>query len=196
MGARDYQHDDPFKRIHWKASARHGDLKARQFESTTSLSLLLVLDVYSFCRPANEEPFELAVTTVASLADEAHREGCPLGLLANSLPEIDIPVHSGRGQLLLVLEALARVKAESRLPVHDQLDRNMSRLPAGTTLVIVTAGAPASVTGLVRKLQRDGHSVALVSIGERAPDDLTAGIPALSVASVADLSRTYAELPR
>jgi len=40
-GARDYRYDDPFKHIHWKASAAHSKLQTRQYEFSTSLSPLL-----------------------------------------------------------------------------------------------------------------------------------------------------------
>ena len=55
-GARDYRYDEPLKRIHWKASAAHNKLQTRQYESSTSLTLLLILDVGSF--PQENEEFE------------------------------------------------------------------------------------------------------------------------------------------
>lgn len=195
MGARDYQYDDPFKRIHWKASAHRIELQARQYESTTSLSLLLILDVYSFCQQQeeNEELFELAVTTVASLAYEAYRETFLVGLIANSVPEIQIPTGSGRNQLLLLLETLARVQARSRLRLHEQLDKNKGNLPLGTTLVIVTSVLEPSLTSLVHKLQQDGHSLFLVSVGEKMSVHGLGDIPITSVQSLRDLSRSHGE---
>ncbi len=193
MGTRDYRYDDPFKRIHWKASARHSQLQVRQYESTTNLSLLLILDVYSFCQQPeeNEEPFELAVTTVASLAYDAERQKSSVGLMANWEAEIHIPVRSGRSHLLLILEALARIQAKSRLPLRQQLDRYKGSLPMGTTLVIVTNGLSPSPAGLAHRLQQEGHSVLLVGIGGRIPVPALSRIPTVSVNSLGDLSRHY-----
>ncbi|MFC1972033.1 DUF58 domain-containing protein [Chloroflexota bacterium] len=89
-GARDYHYDDSFKHIHWKASAAHNKLQTRQYESSTSLSLLLILDVHSFQQEGEE--FEYAVSTVASLAYEAERHGFAVGLVTNSEPEVTMPL--------------------------------------------------------------------------------------------------------
>ena len=196
MGARDYQHGDPFKRIHWKASARHTQLQARQYESTTGLNLLLVFDVYGFSQQPeeNEELFELAVTTVASLAYKAHRENAPVGLIANAVPEVHIPVGSSHSQFLLLLEALARIQPRAELPLNKQFDGYQGSLPMGTTLVIVTNALSPSLISLARKLQREGHSLLVVSVGEKTPVRHIDFIQTVSVQSLGDLSRSYSEV--
>ncbi|MFH1775345.1 MAG: DUF58 domain-containing protein [Chloroflexota bacterium] len=196
MGARDYQPGDPLKRIHWKASARHGQLQARQYESTSSLNLSLILDVASFVGEhpaANEETFELAVTTVASLAYQALGEKSPVGLMANSVPEINIPTRSGRDQLRLILEALARIEANSRRPLSAQLDEYRSSLPWGATLVIVTNAPSPLLAGLAHKLKGGEHSLLLVSVGEPGTAQNLGGIPQTSVQSLSDISQSYGE---
>ena len=42
LGTRDYQHGQPAKYIHWKASARHNRLQEKVFESTQQEKVLLV----------------------------------------------------------------------------------------------------------------------------------------------------------
>jgi len=194
IGTREYRHDDPFKRIHWKASARGAQLQARQYESTTSLSLFIALDVGSFCLPEpDEEAFELAVTTVASLAYAAHGEKSAFGLMANAVLEIQIPLSSARNQLVLILESLARIQPASRILFTDQLRHQQASLPIGTTIVMVTRRLSSSVTGMAQKLEHEGHSVMLISIGETVPAGDLGGIPAISILSLGDLSRKYGE---
>ncbi|MFH1169610.1 MAG: DUF58 domain-containing protein [Chloroflexota bacterium] len=197
MGTREYQHNDPFKRIHWKASARRSQIQARQYESTTSLSLFLILDTGSFCGDnADEEAFELAVTAAASLSYEACRQESPFGLMANSYPEIQLPVSSGRSQLFLILEALARVQPASKAPLGELMDRCRGNLPVGTTLVIISHGLSDTLARLLHRLRQDGYSMLLVSAGRPVPDTGLADIPAVSVLSLADLSRDPAEAAR
>lgn len=193
MGARDYRHDDPLKRIHWKASARRSELQTRQYESTTSLSLLLMLDVHSFCyqQTDNEELFELAVTTVASLANEAWRKKFTMGLIANSVPDIQIPVRTGRSQLLLILEALARIEAKSQLPLQQQLNKYRGSLLLGTTLVIVSGDLSPSLISLVRQMEQEGHSVALVNVGEKIPVHNLRNTSVISVSSAGEVSQNF-----
>jgi uncharacterized protein (DUF58 family) len=192
MGSREYRWGDSWKHIHWKASARTGQLQARQYEFSTSLSLLLILDVPSFCSPESslEEDFELAVTTVASLAYQAYREKSAVGFIANSVPGIKIPVHSGRSQLLLILEALARAEAKSALPLKEYLERNKDALAMGKTLVVVTRGLDLSTLSLVRKMKREGFSVVPVAIGGPLAGQIPGDLSVLSVRSIHDLSRT------
>jgi uncharacterized protein (DUF58 family) len=163
-GAREYRYDDPLKRIHWKASAAHGKLQARQYECGSSLNLLLILDVNGFAE--EDEQFEYAVSTTASVAYEAERQGFPVGLLTNSDPEIHIPTGSGQAQLMQILEALARITAKSRLPLSSQMDRIRGILPMGATLVIVSGGTMPALAGLASQLNQDGHSVVWIGVGQ------------------------------
>ena len=165
-GARDYRYDDSFKHIHWKASAAHSTLQTRQYESSTSLSLLLILDVHSF--PEEDEGFERAVSTVASLAYEAHRQGFAVGLMANSEPQVQLPMGSGQNQLLQILEALARITADSRSSLYDQMDVLRPALPMGATLVVVTRSTTPALAGVARQLERDGHSLLVIGMEQTA----------------------------
>lgn len=171
-GVRDYRYDEPLKRIHWKASAAHNKLQTRQYESSTSLTLLLILDVSSF--PEENEEFEQAVSTVASLAYEANRQGFALGLLANSHPEVQIPMGSGQNQLMMILEALARITAESRLSLNEQLSGlRPALLPLGATIVAVTHSTTPEIAGLVRQLEREGCSLLCISTEPSAKNTVT-----------------------
>jgi uncharacterized protein (DUF58 family) len=166
-GARDYRYDDPFKHIHWKASAAHSKLQTRQYESSTSLSLLLILDVHSF--PEEDEEFEHAVSTVASLAYEAERQGFAVGMITNSEPEVQIPIGSGRTQLMRILETLARITAKSRISLYEEMDRSRTILPVGATLVVVTLTTTPALTSLASQLEQDGYSFLLVSTEQESP---------------------------
>jgi uncharacterized protein (DUF58 family) len=172
-GARDYRYDDPFKRIHWKASAAHNKLQTRQYESSTNLSLLLILDVNSF--PEEDEEFERAVSTAASLAFEAERQGFAVGLIANGEPEVHIPIGSGRNRLVQILEALARITAKSRVSLYAQMDKLRTTLPMGATLVVVTRAETPVVTTLASQMEREGHSLFLISI-EKATEQRSPAI--------------------
>ena len=160
-GARDYRYDDPFKHIHWKASVAHNRLLTRQYESSTSLSLLLILDVHSF--PEEDEEFERAVSTVASLAYEAHQQGFEIGLITNSEPEVWIPIGSGQNHLMQILQALARITARSHVSLYEQMDKFRTILPLGATLVMVTRTKTPAITSLARQLEQDGYSFLWVS---------------------------------
>ena len=48
VGIRDYRPEDPFKSIHWKASARQGQLQVRVLEPTTTLQLAIFANIDTF----------------------------------------------------------------------------------------------------------------------------------------------------
>lgn len=167
IGTREYSHADPFKRIHWKASARQAELRSRQYECTTNPSIMFVLDVETFCGNRSEvrESFEFAVSVIASLALRACQEKFAVGFMANAVPEIQIPVSSGHDQLLLLLETLARIKAETRLPLRVQLDQQRRFLGMGTRVVLLSRFVSAATADMLRGLKRQGVSLFLLSLG-------------------------------
>jgi len=166
-GARDYRYNDSFKRIHWKASAAHNKLQTRQYESSTSLSLLLIFDVYDFQQ--EDEEFEHTVSTVASLAHQAERHGFAVGLVTNSEPEVQIPIGSGRSQLMQILEALARITAKSSASLCQKMDKYRAISPMGATLVVITRTITAAFNSLACQLEQDGHSLLWVSMEQEKP---------------------------
>lgn len=188
IGTRPYLRSDPFKRIHWKATARNGRLRSRQYESTTSLSILLALDTQGFCSPELSEYFELAVSVTASLAHMALKEKFPVGLTANSIPEIQIPTSMSPSQLHLILGALARVTAEGSAS-GDPFDGGSRHIPSGTTLVAITHRPSPSTLGSIRKLQRQGIATLLLKVGDKKSEGDLQGIATISIASPGDLYR-------
>ncbi len=80
VGIRDYQPSDSIRRIHWRATARLGSLQVKTFEPAVLQGALLLVDGAPV---ADEELFELGVTTAASIAEYVLFEGQKVGLLSN-----------------------------------------------------------------------------------------------------------------
>lgn len=77
---RQYQQGDPFKRVHWKQSARTGQLYVRQFEEQENPRALLVMDIG--CRREDvERNADTATEIVSSLAQHVVRGGRSLQVL-------------------------------------------------------------------------------------------------------------------
>jgi uncharacterized protein (DUF58 family) len=163
-GARDYRYGDAFRRIHWKASAARGELQTRQCESSTSLNLLIIFDVHSF--PREDDVFEHAVSTVASLAYEAERQGFAVALISNSIPAVKIPTASGRNHLLQILEALARITINSQLSIFQQIDNFRTIIPMGATLVMITRASTPAISSLATRFKQDGHSFICIEVDQ------------------------------
>ena len=70
---RDYELGDDLRRVHWRSTARTGELMIRQDEARWRSRAAIVLDVHPDGH--DTESFELAVEAVASVVSRLAREG-------------------------------------------------------------------------------------------------------------------------
>jgi hypothetical protein len=77
---RAYQPGDALRNVHWRTSARTGQLMVRQFEETRRTQLTLVTTCERECYASDEE-FELAVSVMASLSLQVIRDGTSLSVV-------------------------------------------------------------------------------------------------------------------
>src|SRR6266702_5067775 len=87
-GVREYALGDDPRRIHWKATARAGELRSKIYEPSSQYRLLILLDINTYPEPwmgLDPEIQELTIATAASIAMWALDEGYTVGLLVNSL---------------------------------------------------------------------------------------------------------------
>jgi uncharacterized protein (DUF58 family) len=87
-GVRDYVLGDDPRRIHWKATARAGELRSKIYEPSSQYRLLLLLDINTYKESwmgLDPDLQELTISAAASIATWALEEGYAVGLLANSL---------------------------------------------------------------------------------------------------------------
>jgi uncharacterized protein (DUF58 family) len=90
-GVRPYQTGDPLARVHWRATARTGQLHSKIYEPSTITGASLLLDFHEAGYHAKGEPFrsELAVTAAASLAHAVYQLGQQIGLVTNGRDAAD-----------------------------------------------------------------------------------------------------------
>jgi uncharacterized protein (DUF58 family) len=143
---RPYRWGDPIRLVHWRTSARYGELRVRELELFTGGQELIVsLDNASAW---HEEHFEQAVIAAASLYFYAMRQGRSVSLWT-----------AGTGQVRrdrAVLEMLAEVMPETsprgdlppELPLVWLTERadSLTRLPSGSRW-LSWGGAPQVGTG-------------------------------------------------
>ncbi|AMV71035.1 hypothetical protein DBW_0644 [Desulfuromonas sp. DDH964] len=103
----DYLGHEPLKMIHWKLSARHGQLKVKELSSAAAPPLLV--DPARLPGRGLEERLEAACW----LIDAASREGRPVGL---QLDAASFPAAVGRSHKLTLLGELARYGHSASAP--------------------------------------------------------------------------------
>jgi uncharacterized protein (DUF58 family) len=176
---RAYQPGDDRRYVHWRTSARTGQLMVRQFEETRRSQLTIVFnaDRKSY---ASDDEFELAVSVMASLGVQVLRDGTrlnvvsekvalrtttPTSLLDDScrLEQTSSPFGSARdfvrqATLRLPPPSVAIVVTGSKLPT-TQL-RSIETLFGADTQTI---GFRAEIGGTARVARAAGFTIATVS---------------------------------
>jgi len=143
-GIRDYQPGDGMRRIHWKASARHGDLKVRLYEPSALSRVTLVLSADSFDEFTGDEPFELAASAVASTGCYCLEHQMQVGFVSNASlvaarGAARLAPGSGNVHLVALLELLARA-TPSPDASFDLLGDELRRLALSGSGLIVVVG--------------------------------------------------------
>jgi uncharacterized protein (DUF58 family) len=120
-GVRPYQQGDPLNRIHWRATARIGQLHSRNYETSRVAGATLLLDFHadSLAGVNGTISAELAIVAVASLANAVYLMGQQMGFLSNGRDAADrIREEGWRAEFLTRAAAQRRV---SELAANDRL---------------------------------------------------------------------------
>ncbi len=90
-GVRAYQPGDPLNRVHWKATARTGELHSKVYEPSTVAGVTILLEFHRDAHDPRHEPMrsELAVTAAASLANAVYEMQQQIGLVTNGRDAAD-----------------------------------------------------------------------------------------------------------
>jgi uncharacterized protein (DUF58 family) len=196
VGVRAYTPRDSRRHIHWKATARHGELQVKVFEPTTTLKVAIFLAVDSF-RPGqgeifNDENFELGVSAAASIAGYLIERRNAVGLLVNSRladsgqPAVLLP-GSGAGQFVEVLETLAKVTPGSSSPFDSFLQAERTTLPWGVTFLFIISEPSPSFTPLLTGLKENGHKIAVLQVGGKGGNEAPGILPWQRIVQAGDL---------
>lgn len=150
---RNYQHGDPLRRVHWKATARHGELMVRQEEQRRRAHAHIVLDTrragyHDAVMATEDQPqsdsFEWAVAFTASLAIHLQRHGFDVDVLETGYRQLASPRHEE--EFLISLSAVTLADG----PPPRKLRSTMSG--AGRSLGSVFAVIPDADSAIVQQL--------------------------------------------
>ncbi len=131
---REYRHGDDLRRVHWRSTARVGELMVRREEQPWETRASLILDIRKGAH-RGEGPtasFEWAVSAVASIAVHLRQAGYRLRLVTDHI-DIDVNEIEGEGA---ILDHLAEVKLAHRVDLGRVTER-LRRRPDGGLIIAV-----------------------------------------------------------
>lgn len=178
-GVRPYIPGDSPKRIHWRATARTGEIQTRVFEPSATPVAAVFLDTITFSHlweGQNSDLLELSVTVAASLARQMLEGKHQVGMYANApIPNqsrsVRIPPGRRPGQFTRILEELAMLLPAFGDRIEQMISEELPRLPWGASIVIITSRVSAEMQRSLMRMARSGGAqrFVLIAIGEEPP---------------------------
>jgi uncharacterized protein (DUF58 family) len=161
---RQYVPGDAYNRIHWRSSARHGDLQVKEFdlEQTADVWVFLDLQAGIHAGDGDESTLEYAVRAAAAMSSRALLEGRALGMHAIGRNAAVLPVDRGARQYQKVMQLLAAVQADGSTPLYEVLVRGLPRMRRGMTAVILTPSLAVDWIQPLSKLRVRGVGTLIV----------------------------------
>ena len=177
-GVREYRAGDSLKRIHWKSTARSGELQTKIYEPTTTVDISIFLDVRTLKAPlwgSSYQLQELGIITAASIADNALRAGFRVGLYVNQITRfsegmLTVPPSRHPDQMERILEGLAQLHQVETIPVVRYIRQEARNLPWGSTLLVISAQPDDNLMAVLLDMKRVGRNVTLVAVGGTVED--------------------------
>lgn len=90
-GVRPYVYGDPLQRVHWRATAKTGQLHCRVYEPTSLAGATILIDFHQDGYPSRGEPYrsELAISTATALGYAVSILNQQVGMASNGRDAVD-----------------------------------------------------------------------------------------------------------
>ena len=134
---RDYEHGDSLRRVHWRSTARRGQLMVKELEDAPRDEIAVLLDAQAGAVVG--ESFDVQVRAAGSILDAYVRRGRRAVLVVNSDSRESQSVHSPVADWRRALEVLAGVEPTGRVPAARLLADGAGPATRALELAIVTA---------------------------------------------------------
>jgi uncharacterized protein (DUF58 family) len=180
---RPYAPGDSMNRIHWKSTARHGEIQVKEFDLEQTADAWIVLDLQRGIQTGrgDESTVEAAVRAAASIADKALQENRSVGMTVNVGRTAFLPPDRGGRQHLKIMQLLASVEADGSAPLVETLIATVGRLRRGMTAVIITPSLDPSWVRPLAALRTRGVACVVLTLDAAAYDRAAHPLPAVSV---------------
>ena len=174
FGIRDYAFGDSLNRIAWKSTAHHGKLMVKEFEMEPSNNTWVLLDMErrAHSGSGDEGTEETAVSVAASICKRYLDVNFPVGFMSYGNDRFTIPAQRGSGQLLLILDALASLRAHGNVPLLDLIADLNTKAGRYTSVAFVTSSPnPNWLDGVSHLLERKVRISVVVVDGDLTKED-------------------------
>lgn len=168
IGTRNYEYNDPFYRINWKASAKTQQLQTNVYEKVVDISYLFLVNVrYLEDGIQMNEEMEQILSYTAYICNKAMEAEVPYELYINartasSSPYLHLPEGEGRTHGIRSLEMLARIPRHTMTYRFDRMVYRVKRQVVSPKTIVVIGHVPTEAIPLINewtRTQRDIYQV-------------------------------------
>lgn len=173
---RPYAPGDSFNRIHWKTTARTGEIQVKEFDLEQTADAWIVLDLERAIHVGrgDDSTLEAAVRVAAAVADKAIAENRALGMTVSGHRTVVLPADRGARQHLKIMQLLAAVEADGTAPLVEVLVGSVGRLRRGMTVVVITPSTDPAWVKPVATLRSRGVGCVAVALDGPAYEQVAA----------------------
>ena len=163
---RPYAPGDSMNRIHWRSTARHGDIQVKEFDLEQTADAWIILDLQRGIQTGrgDDSTTEVAIRAAASIADKALGENRAVGMTVNAGRTAFLPADRGGRQHQKIMQLLAAVEADSSSPLVETLIGSVARLRRGMTAVVITASSDPAWVRPLAALRTRGVACVVVAL--------------------------------
>jgi uncharacterized protein (DUF58 family) len=161
---RPYAPGDSFNRIHWRSTARLGEIQVKEFdlEQTADLWLFVDLDMDVQAGYGDVSTVEEGLRAAASIAHDAILENRAVGVTTSGRRLVSIQADRGPRQRQKIMQLFAAIDGDGRVPLAEVLLTGLPKLRRGMTAVIVTASTDRQWVRALTSLRARGVAAAVV----------------------------------
>jgi uncharacterized protein (DUF58 family) len=173
---RPYAPGDSFNRIHWRTTARLGEIQVKEFDLEQTADVWLYVDLHGAVQAGVDDTstVEEAMRVAASIAHDAILENRAVGLTTSGHRIVNIPADRGPRQRQKIMQLLAAVDGDGRTPLAEVLLAGLPKLRRGMTAVVVTPSRDRRWIKALTSLKSRGVGATVVVL-DAATYDLATG---------------------
>jgi uncharacterized protein (DUF58 family) len=156
---------DAFNRIHWKSTARHGEIQVKEFDLEQTADAWVVLDLERSVQTGtgDESTVESAIRVAASVTDKAIQENRAVGVTIAGHRLAQLQPDRGGRQHLKIMQLLAAVDGDGTTPLSETLIAAVPRIRRGMSAVVITPSLERTWVKPLSTLRSRGVACVVVS---------------------------------
>lgn len=164
---RKYSPGDSIKRIHWRVSAKKGNLFIKNYEMTGSAAAYIFLDFKKNCfkgensRDLEEKAVETASSTISYLLNNS----VSIEMYINSAS-----AHFARGrdikELVNFMDILCEIKTDGNKTMKDVLEKRIRLISRGSSVIVITGDINEEEAVIYGSIKNMGYDIILIYIGD------------------------------